>query len=711
MTDIRPLYDLLPVIHRMRDVERGTPLRGLLAVVEEELRRLVDDVDQLYDNWFIETCEDWVVPYLGDLLGVEGLTGLPSGGASQRSLVADTLRLRRRKGTPAVLEQLARDATGWPARVVEYFELLGTTQHVDHVRPDRGGTVDLRDVESLELLDGPFSSAARTAEVRHIDVRRGRYNIPSIGLHLWRLASYPIEAGDARAVDAARGRWTFDPGGRDLPLFNRPGVTADEGGPTTEVDVPGPLRRRLLDRILRAAEGSPGAAEEPRCPPFPLPVQVPPVGAVVRVWWEGSVPAVPLVCCDLSAWTQPHGGAGGPVAVDPVLGRLTLPAGVRPDRVHVDYSYGFPGDLGAGPWDRRAVTDSVLGPAAPTVQWQVGVSADADPVPGTVVRTISEALLLWRTRRAADGHTGVIAVMDSATYREDVSIQLAPDERLLLVAANWPLSGDASGAGPQREAGRFVAAGLRPHLAGSVKVTCSGGSADSGGELVVDGLSVEGGVIIPPGGLGRLVLAGCTLRGDRQDRVSRAATITATDNPHLSLHLERTVCASVRLRGVAGLTIVDSILYEASAARPCVDAPDSRVDVDGSTLLGRTTALSLTASNAILRGVVDVRRRQQGCVRYSFLPLESHSPRRYRCQPDPDSPTPVAPRFASTVPHDPRFGQLHEQCPIEIGAGADDEGEMGAYHFLQTRRRVADLTAQLDHYLRFGLEAGVFFTT
>ena len=44
-------------------------------------------------------------------------------------------RYRRRKGTAAMLEQLARDVTGWDARAVEYFELLATTQYMNHRRP------------------------------------------------------------------------------------------------------------------------------------------------------------------------------------------------------------------------------------------------------------------------------------------------------------------------------------------------------------------------------------------------------------------------------------------------------------------------------------------------------------------------------------------------------------------------------------------------
>ena len=63
------LYELLPVFYRMRDVERGEPLRALLQVIAEQVNVVEDDIAQLYDNWFIETCQDWVVPYIADLIG------------------------------------------------------------------------------------------------------------------------------------------------------------------------------------------------------------------------------------------------------------------------------------------------------------------------------------------------------------------------------------------------------------------------------------------------------------------------------------------------------------------------------------------------------------------------------------------------------------------------------------------------------------------
>src|SRR5215203_2220143 len=63
------LYNLLPMIHRIRDAEQGYPLRALLQVISEQVDLVEADIKQLYDNWFIETCEDWVVPYIGELVG------------------------------------------------------------------------------------------------------------------------------------------------------------------------------------------------------------------------------------------------------------------------------------------------------------------------------------------------------------------------------------------------------------------------------------------------------------------------------------------------------------------------------------------------------------------------------------------------------------------------------------------------------------------
>src|SRR5690606_3183760 len=109
------LYRLLPAIFQMLDeknvpADKKGPLRELLTVIGEQLNLLEDDLARWYENWFIETCEDWVVPYLGDLVGYESAAKElnteddPESPLNRmlvfpRREVADTIALRRRKGT------------------------------------------------------------------------------------------------------------------------------------------------------------------------------------------------------------------------------------------------------------------------------------------------------------------------------------------------------------------------------------------------------------------------------------------------------------------------------------------------------------------------------------------------------------------------------------------------------------------------------------
>ncbi|KQC15328.1 MAG: hypothetical protein APR56_01820, partial [Methanosaeta sp. SDB] len=90
------LYNLLPAVYRARDFNEGEPLRTLLNLIEGEMRLLEEDIEGLYDDWFIETCSDWVIPYIGDLLGVHAAYSLSAGGAKMRGYVANTIAYRRR---------------------------------------------------------------------------------------------------------------------------------------------------------------------------------------------------------------------------------------------------------------------------------------------------------------------------------------------------------------------------------------------------------------------------------------------------------------------------------------------------------------------------------------------------------------------------------------------------------------------------------------
>jgi hypothetical protein len=103
---------------------------------------------------------------------------------------------------------------------------------------------------------------------------------------------------------------------------------------------------------------------------------------------------------------------------------------------------------------------------------------------------------------------------------------------------------------------------------------------------------------------------------------------------------------------------------------------------------------------------------QQGCVRFSYVPRGSQLPRLFHCQPaTAGDDARVRPAFTSLRYGDAGYCQLSRACAIEITTGADDQSEMGAFHNLYQPRREANLRAALDEYLRFGLEAGIFYAS
>ena len=140
-------------------------------------------------------------------------------------------------------------------------------------------------------------------------------------------------------------------------------------------------------------------------------------------------------------------------------------------------------------------------------------------------------------------------------------------------------------------------------------------------------------------------------------------------------------------------------------------------------MIGKVHATELTlVSNSILlarlatadtwSSPVQSERRQQGCMRFSFVPFESTTPKRYRCQPTAsENSTRVRPELKSTKYGDPAYCQLSARCASEIFAGADDGAEMGAFHDLLQPQRAAHLRLRLDEYSPFSLETGIIYAT
>jgi hypothetical protein len=58
------------------------PLKALIKILGDPIDAFQENLDQLYDDLFIETCADWVVPYIGDLMAIARSTARGSRAAS-----------------------------------------------------------------------------------------------------------------------------------------------------------------------------------------------------------------------------------------------------------------------------------------------------------------------------------------------------------------------------------------------------------------------------------------------------------------------------------------------------------------------------------------------------------------------------------------------------------------------------------------------------
>ena len=406
--DASKLERLLPAIHRIRDAALGDPgpLRSLLEAFAAEIGVMEENLAQLYDDLFVETCADWAVPYIGDLIGYEPLHALGRTRGLARAEVAHTIALRRRKGTVPVLEQLARDVTGWNARAVEYFQLLATTQYMNHLRPFNHYAPDLRRWEPLARIGGAFESIPHTVDVRRIESGRGRFNIPNVGLFLWRLGAY---------------RHTRSPGGAP----RRPALVRESARPAPAA-LHQPDRRRRdhpprradqragPDRASHALRARKALYYGTRPAPREAVDNVDP--SIVLYVDDVEIAREDVVVCDLrddgAAWA--HEPPAGRYAIDPVLGRIAVaPELAVPASVRTTYHYGFSADTGGGEYARERVADSA----------------------GTVVRRVPDDDPSIGAALAALGGDGVVEITDSGRYEETLAVVVQADGHVVIRTA------------------------------------------------------------------------------------------------------------------------------------------------------------------------------------------------------------------------------------------------------------------------------------
>jgi len=693
------------------------PLQSILMVIDEQLDAFAADLDQLYDDQFIETCAPWVIPYIGDLIGYQSIQGIAPSVDNPRTEVANTIGLRRRKGTIFVIEELARDITGWGGHAVEFFHFLADTQYVKHVRRWNHYAHDVRSWQTRIFRNSGFSTVARKVDVRAMTTPGLPHpNIQNIGIYLWSLGAYSLTKGTPTpCLTNAPGSavcYRFSSLGIDEPLFHR---AIPQGDPITvaaaEENVPDRLLRPVLCADLEMGAGTKYYGE----------------GASLALYLEGRLlNPYQIQVANLSgsdgAWNcMPSVATPYAALVDPELGRIALPptaVGANPPELTVSWHYGFNAPMGGGEYERASVL-------VVTDEAAIFPFPDTDSTPRYT--TLQDALN-FVVGELATHPQSALEFNDSSTYAVSggaIRIDLPAGTTLEMRT---------------RDETRATVL-----LDGEISVT-----GDAGSNFVLNGLLVAAGSGMNPGTspallhvpatrpdgsrnhLERLTLTHCTLvpgwavqttAQHMSEPLYPDAPAVIAEPAGLSVEVSRSIVGAVRAPEFVTANLSDSILDATGRDKVAYAAPDGTNGGGPLTLTGCTAAGSVHAHELTLvsdsmvwalptasgaPGLV-ADRLQVGCVRFSYLPIHAITPRRFQCV--EEALAAAQPLFFTTQYGHPGYCKLLACTDASIRRGADDGGEMGAFHFVLAPLRESDLSIRLQEYLPVGLSAGVIYQT
>lgn len=684
-TPRRSLYQRLPEIYHIRDAEQLPPgqLQAYLDVIDAVQTAIRDNIETLYHDFFIETGDDWVIPYIADLLGTSHLSGDQW---TLRADVARTIHHRRRKGTLGSIESLTYALSGWAVHTVELRERLVWNQHLNHQRPDmggrppaplamdnnghisgavRGGTVTLRDPALLSFLNGPFDPFAHVVDVKPQGRGAIRTNIPNLGIFLWRLEDYtpavtkPVleddlildltaVAGPEEALYALR--YELHPLAEPMVLFNTHRFQADAEPPDlTHADaVPGPMARARLSQDTPT--GNPqeyvdvdhydtAPPDEPGEDSVGLIIHLPEATFSGFDWqYRGA---------NLCAWENGLRSAllENEIAIDPDHGRIMI--GVRgadqnelaaplDDGIFVSATYGFSGSTlgssGAHP---------VVRSDTPTI-WD-GNSTDVSFVnfhvdPNGLQNEIAGL-------PATTGNPVLIEIQDSMIHELDVAalglsrslwIRAASGKRPIIRLAQPLGFFPADVTGPD---GPALMENLNVKLEG-LYITWDKDSLAFGADTA----------LIQQAALNQLTVEGCTLdpgshaaldgtrqplryglRLDNNYGFAGGSPEQTAFNQVPQIEIKRSICGPLAMDDGYALALIDAIIDAAGGVDDPVPALAVHATVDpenqwgpdlmisGMTCFGRMRVESATGQGGIWVHRLEVHDDQKGCIKFSYF--------------------------------------------------------------------------------------------
>ncbi len=758
---MNPLYERLPEIYRVKDKEQTTPdqLKNYLEIVDIIFNAIHENIESLYQDLFIETCDDWVIPYIGDLLGTSHLKGDPW---TLRTDVADTIALRRRKGTLASIERLTYNLTEWGIHAVELRENLVWNQHLNHQRPDiggnppyasakrftpiRGGTVTLRDPAMLSLLNTPFDPFAHIPDLKPPTIGNIRYNLPNLAIFIWRLKDYRVKftkpiievktTGTVEAKEASHiVRLFVHPLGETLRLFNTYQFDPDKDPPViTQLDeTPGAIATARLTTNSEAGRPEKYVAIDTYNPTNLniSSLDISEVGLQLHLpepdfpkpnspeWKDWIIRGENL--CNWEKGIQPP-LKDREIAIDPMIGRILIgvdnlaKATALENYLLLTYTYGAVGPVGAHPISRTL-----------RQEW------DDEPV---VIKPVNlfEGNTLNAGLNNIQNETSpvVIEIRDSlvhvldlsaiaGTINEDGGDNLQLNHSLIIQAAD----------------GQRPIIKLKQPLRVRPKNVSSAANLTlrlEGLYLTRDELFSNDVPLIARAAINRLEIVDCTLDPGGQKLLDGTAEGTRkplrhslelrqpygfnsedekTFNQIPEIILERTIAGSLLVDRGYSLSLSHSII---DAGKGVNDDPQTSfalsnatnpekdwgppTQVNSITVFGKMRVEQISGRGGIWVHALEVLNNQTGCIRYSYFSGQGDRlPQNLGCV----TATEAKLRFVSEIFGEPAYGQLDRTSDFSILERGPNDDEMGAFGFLLEAHKWRNLQIRFREFMPVGI--------
>lgn len=661
----------LPPAVRAEPADGGPRLLDvLLAAVDTQVAALHEDLDRLRQDFFIESCQDWVVPYLGALLG------LPPD--ANRREVAFAVALRRRKGTPAALEDFGFVVTGLTVRVLEGWQHTVWAQRFGHPPPARVAALAPRDLPAMARFGGPFETGRRV----FTPGRRWHPRAATAVVWPWQIRTL----SDTEAAPLAdAGRFALDPLGGDAPLYLRPRrpriASETDAGPDTrtgdEADAP---VRATYDVMTALGEVTYG-------PAWQLPAGHP-------LAQDGTLLALTVGGSPVG-WSAIRFGALPPGA-EPPAPPGTGEVVVDPNRGHVQLGAGLSGTVRA---TRHRAFAGTFGAFASRADEQPGarVVVVVNPASSAAEPTLAAAFTKARTLAAALDPAGSRPGVPDVEIRLETSDRLAapPPQTFAAAVPRW----------------RIVAPALvTPTVVGDLQLDLAGGQVELAGFLHTGTLRLGEGLV------------SATLDGITQDPAAGGVNVSLNA---WGLALVATRCGLGPIRadlGALPITLTDCVVDgRRRRARPCgggapqlpmVNAVDRvtrfapALVTAGVTFAGPVRAESVHATDTVFADGLEVVQQQEGGVRHSYLAPPSSGPARWPAT-YASGPYPP-PAFVSTGFGAAGYYALdYADRDDPLLTAASDGGEVGAYQRAGRAALIRRFAERIEEFTPMGLRASV----